>query len=120
MLLKTTILVATLAAVVASQAYTLRKQYDAGNFFSEFTFNTVNDPNGGYGNFVDRSTATTQGLASVNNGQIVLRVDSNNIATGRGRNTVWLESNDTFDPGTLVVADFAHMPASACGAWPSL
>lgn len=70
--------------------------------------------------YKNQSTALSQGLISVNNNQVRLGVDSvNNYTTEDvGRPSVRLTSYQGFTHG-LFVADFAHMPASTCGAWPA-
>lgn len=44
------------------------------------------------------------------------KVDAKGI---QGRKSVRLESKDEFGQG-LLIADFEHLPASACGTWPAL
>jgi hypothetical protein len=79
-------------------------------------------------NYLDRQSASDAGLAgyviqekSTNNGLIYLAVDHHttidNIGAA-GRNSVRLESIDTFSTG-LWIADIAHMPSSTCGVWPA-
>ena len=41
------------------------------------------------------------------------------VGVDRGRPSVRLESKKVYQYG-LFVGDFAHMPASVCGTWPSL
>lgn len=45
-------------------------------------------------------------------------VDSTNVASGRGRNSVRLTSKASYNTG-LVILDLAHMPGSICGTWPA-
>ncbi len=77
-----------------------------------------NDPINGYVNFVDGNTAQQDNLTSVDNGVVMIRADSTNIASGRGRNAVRLTSYKQYTHG-LVVLDLQHMPGSACGVWPA-
>ena len=55
------------ANVVASPlnplAYSLTSTYDASNFFKNFKFDTIADPNHGYVNYVNYSTATKLNIA---------------------------------------------------------
>ena len=44
-------------------AYSLSSTYDASNFFANFKFDTIADPNHGYVNYVNYSTAAKQKLA---------------------------------------------------------
>ncbi|KAL1890134.1 hypothetical protein Sste5346_008427 [Sporothrix stenoceras] len=102
------------------------------------------DPTHGFVNYVDLPTATARGLVKVvkgkagsgapfspqnkRNEQLYLGVDHQTILNvsslstaagpGRGRSSLRLESRTTFSSG-LLVADFAHMPASQCGVWPA-
>lgn len=79
----------------------------------------MDDPTHGYVNYVDQNTAQSSNLYKVQNGQVLIGVDSTNVASGRGRNSVRLTSNAAYTHG-LVILDLAHMPGSACGSWPAL
>ncbi|MCJ1476943.1 hypothetical protein MMC13_005612 [Lambiella insularis] len=104
---------------LANRWYTLEDDYSSNNFFSMFNFQTENDPTGGYVNFVNQGTAQSAGLISVEgSGQVRIGVDSTNIASGRGRSSVRLESKKTYTQG-LVVLSLAHMPGGICGTWPA-
>ncbi|KAL8832116.1 MAG: hypothetical protein Q9170_005013 [Blastenia crenularia] len=83
-----------------------------------FDFNTFDDPTHGYVNYVDQGIAASQGLFSVNGGQVSFGVDHTNVASGRGRNSIRLTSKAQYTHA-LVVLDLAHMPGSICGTWPS-
>ncbi|KAL8834083.1 MAG: hypothetical protein Q9170_003939 [Blastenia crenularia] len=83
-----------------------------------FTFETGDDPTHGYVNYVDQATAQSSGLIDTNGG-VELRVDSTNVASGRGRNSVRLTSKASYNHA-LIVIDLAHMPGNACGMWPAL
>ena len=119
-------------------AYTLVQDYTSDNFFSEFTFFSVcinfqgtlfnackliylqeADPTEGYVTYVDQATAEAAGLISTENGAIYMGVDSTNVASGSGRESVRVSSNFAFDTG-LIIADIQHMPGSICGTWPAL
>lgn len=94
------------------QAYTLKTDYignNAAGFFDKFTFWTADDLTGGYVDYVGKDTAQSQGLISANDGTVYLGVDSRWKATGRGRMSLRLTSTETYNPGTLFVADVAHM-----------
>ncbi len=131
-------------AAAASQSYALRRTYDASNFASGFAFRTSagdyadmnGDPTNGFVNYVDLATAKSQGLFRVLKGtgdrgadQVLIGVDnattmsaSADLEIGasrpNGRNSLRLESLNTFDTG-LLVADIAHMPGNQCGVWPA-
>ena len=67
--------------------------------------------------FVDQNTAQSRGLISTNNNAIYFGVDSTNVASGSGRQSVRLVSKKSYNHA-LVILDLAHMPAG-CGTWPA-
>jgi hypothetical protein len=84
------------------------------------------DPTDGSVNYLSKADALSSGIVNTNNNQIYLGVDSTNKAqliknsqTVHGRNSVRLESVDTWSSG-LMIADIVHMPGTACGVWPAL
>ncbi|KAL8997264.1 MAG: hypothetical protein Q9188_006369, partial [Gyalolechia gomerana] len=101
---------------LAFAGYSLKDDYSADKFFDLFGFDTIDDPTHGYVNFVDQTTAQSSGLINTNNGATTLRVDSTNVASGRGRNSVRLTSKASYTHA-LMVLDLAHMPGNACGIW---
>ena len=135
-MLFSTILLGAGLAQLGLAAYNIKDDYSADNFASMFSFDTVgvsnhprnhsyshtcqeDDPTHGYVNYVDQNTAQSSSLYQVQNGQVLLGVDSTNVASGRGRNSVRLTSNAAYTHG-LVVLDIDHMPGSICGSWPAL
>ncbi|OQD92319.1 hypothetical protein PENSOL_c042G02524 [Penicillium solitum] len=107
-----------LLAHVSSAAYTLRDDYGTSDsFFDRFNFYTDTDPTNGFVNYVDRNTASSNGLINTGNG-VYIGVDHANIATKPGRQSIRLESTTTYKHG-LVILDLAHMPSSTCGSWPA-
>ncbi len=46
-------------------------------------------------------------------------VDTTNVASGRGRNSVRITSKKSYDAGSLIILDLSHMPGSVCGTWPA-
>ncbi|KAI4179146.1 MAG: hypothetical protein L6R41_008008 [Letrouitia leprolyta] len=114
----TSLLLAGALAKFGLATYHLKDDYSGANFFNMFDFNTFDDPTHGYVNYVDQGTAASQGLFSVNGGQVTFGVDHTNIASGRGRNSIRLTSKAQYTHA-LVVLDLAHMPGSICGAWPA-
>ncbi|KPI45321.1 uncharacterized protein AB675_2577 [Cyphellophora attinorum] len=108
-----------LGLVSLSQAiYTVQDDYSGPNFFNNFNFFTADDYTHGYVNYVDSQTAAARGLINTNNGVAYMGVDKTNVASGRGRDSVRLESKKTYNTG-LFIADFGHMPGGACGEWPA-
>ncbi|KAL9597089.1 MAG: hypothetical protein Q9219_005372 [cf. Caloplaca sp. 3 TL-2023] len=99
-------------------SYSLKDDYVTDKFFDMFTFDTIDDPTHGYVNFVDQATARSSGMIDSNDGAVELRVDSTNVASGRGRNSLRLTSKASYNRA-LIVLDLAHMPGNACGMWPA-
>lgn len=111
----------------SAQYYSQFNSYSAlnNNFFDAFIFDTIDDPTNGYVDYVDRATATEKGYAKYVNGKVYVGVDSENVASGRGRQSVRLRSNFVFNGNNLVVVDLDHMPSTAgkvlrkgCSLWP--
>ncbi|EFQ26508.1 tat pathway signal sequence [Colletotrichum graminicola] len=100
----------------AQQKYVLHDNYDASNFFDEFSFFDEADPTRGSQQYTSAQTANDQGLAGYARGGIYLGVDSK--TTGQNRQSVRVTSNKAFDTG-LFVADIQHMPTSSCAVWPA-
>ncbi|KAL8803406.1 MAG: hypothetical protein Q9182_003204 [Xanthomendoza sp. 2 TL-2023] len=98
--------------------YRVQDDYSGDKFLDMFTFDTMDDPTHGYVNYIDQSQARREGLLDVDNGAVILRADSTNVASGRGRNSLRLTSKAKYNHG-LIVVDLAHMPGNACGVWPS-
>lgn len=113
----------TLLSFGVTQAYKLDKKLDYSNPFSSFNFIDTHDKyTGGCASYVSKDEATAMGLARVIGNQVYLGVDNNSVVDVKpqgGRKSVRLESQDTIDGGILI-ADFAHLPANACGMWPAL
>lgn len=99
-------------------AYTLKDDYSGTNFFSMFDFFTDADPTHGYVDYVAQSAAQSAGLINTNNNQAYIGVDTKNVASGRGRQSVRLTSKATYNTG-LIILDLEHMPGSICGSWPA-
>ena len=116
-MLATTLFTLSGLVSLSCAGYTLQDDYTS-NFFSMFDFFTDDDPTNGYVNYVDQTTAQSSGLINTDNGAIYVGVDSTNVASGRGRNSVRLTSKASYNTG-LVILDLAHMPGSICGTWPA-
>ncbi|KAJ4383921.1 hypothetical protein N0V86_000764 [Didymella sp. IMI 355093] len=105
-----------------AQAYKLDKKPDLSNFLSSFVFINGHDKyTGGCASYVSKNEAAFMGLARVVGNQVYLGVDNNSVIDVMprgGRKSVRLESHDTID-SDIVIADFAHLPANACGMWPA-
>eukprot|EP00456_Euglypha_rotunda_P017023 TRINITY_DN1574_c0_g1_i13.p1 TRINITY_DN1574_c0_g1~~TRINITY_DN1574_c0_g1_i13.p1 ORF type:complete len:223 (-),score=35.69 TRINITY_DN1574_c0_g1_i13:17-685(-) len=97
---------------------TLTDEFKGSTFFNNFNFATYNDPTHGYVNYVDQPTAQSEGLIKASDGSpVYIGCDHTNVASGRGRNSVRLESKKTWSNG-LVIIDLTHMP-TGCGTWPA-
>ncbi|KAJ5863508.1 hypothetical protein N7455_007576 [Penicillium solitum] len=108
-----------LFAHLAVGAYKLQDDYGTSDeFFDNFDFFTGEDPTEGYVNYVDRSTASQNGLINGSGGSVYIGVDSSNIASSPGRQSVRLSSTKSYTHG-LVILDLEHMPGSVCGTWPA-
>ena len=75
---------------------------------------------------MSQSNALASSLIKTTANQVYIGVDASHKAqsigsskTRHGRDSVRLESKDTYDSG-LLIADIEHMPGTACGVWPSL
>lgn len=72
-------------------------------------------------NYLSQSAAQSSGLYQIQGNQVYIGVDHNTVLdpNGVGRNSVRIQSNKAYNHG-LIIADFAHVPGSHCGAWPAL
>jgi len=77
-----------------------------------------NDPTNGYVNYIDQSAAESSGLYKVNGDKVYMGVDSTNVASGRGRDSIRISSKKSYNHG-LIILDLEHMPGGACGTWPA-
>ncbi|KAF2750649.1 glycoside hydrolase family 16 protein [Sporormia fimetaria CBS 119925] len=104
---------------VVSQQYQLVQTYNAENFFEDFNFFTGADPTGGFVDYVSHETASQLGLIRNYRSSVYIGVDTTNTypPNGPGRQSVRLESKETFTEG-LFVLDLTHIPVG-CGTWPA-
>ncbi|KAH8798338.1 concanavalin A-like lectin/glucanase domain-containing protein [Xylogone sp. PMI_703] len=100
-----------------TSSYSLRHNYTASNFFSEWRFFTDADPTHGFVDYVDQSFAQASGLVNTDNHQIYMGVDNETMDPSSGRKSVRVFSKTTFTHG-LFIADVQHMP-TGCGTWPA-
>jgi Glycosyl hydrolases family 16 len=105
-------------ASISSAVYTIQDDYSPSNFASMFDFFTDADPTSGFVDYVSQSNAESQGLYSTNGTSVYMGVDSTNVATGRGRDSVRISSKKSYNHG-LIILDLAHMPGGQCGSWPA-
>ncbi|WVR03651.1 hypothetical protein IAU60_000646 [Kwoniella sp. DSM 27419] len=100
--------------------YSLIKRYTGNDFFIEFDFKTFDDPTHGRVNYVSDSEARQKNLAYVtSHNNFVMKADSKNVVQQgqRGRDSVRIESKDTFGNG-VYIADIYHTP-TGCATWPA-
>jgi beta-glucanase (GH16 family) len=101
-------------------AWTLKETYAGPTFFDKFTYFTDPDPTNGYVDYVSKDEANSLNLTYTgNDGRVYMAAESRNIASGRGRKSVRLESVSEYNSGSLLIFDINHMPYG-CGTWPSI
>lgn len=105
------------SSVIAQEAYTLKESYDTTNFFQKFNFFNEKDPNNGHVRYVNKADAEKYKLIRTDKDDVYIGVDATS-GYEEGRRSVRLESRNTYNKG-LIIADFSHLPAKACGAWPA-
>jgi len=67
---------------------------------------------------VNESVAQSEGLIKAADGQpVYIGCDHTKVASGRGRDSVRLESHKSYNNG-LIIIDLPHMP-TGCGTWPA-
>ncbi|KAH8916508.1 glycoside hydrolase family 16 protein [Atractiella rhizophila] len=109
-----------------ANAYTLSlsKTYSGTTFFDGWTYNqsAIDADNFGNVHFVGQTDALALNLTYLNSaGNAIVAVDNTTSGVGDstfGRNVVRLISKDPISIGTLVLADFLHVPYG-CSTWPS-
>ncbi|KIV92814.1 hypothetical protein PV10_04080 [Exophiala mesophila] len=116
--MRSTFSVLSLLVASATASYVLEDDYAASSFASMFDFFTGDDPTHGYVNYINQQQAQNQGMYKVENGAVYMGVDSSNVASGRGRDSIRISSKKEYNHG-LFILDLAHMPAGACGTWPA-
>lgn len=74
----------------------------------------------GFVDYVDSHEAQNMGLLKTQNNQVYMGVDTWSYLdpNGPGRKSVRIQSKTSYTRA-LVIADFAHVPGSACGSWPA-
>jgi len=108
---------------VLAQSYTLKTTYQGEDFFGQWNFSTAVDRNYGFASFQNSAVASSQGLAKVaSNGNVILKVDNTTVGqpadTTYGRASVYLESLEVVNMGSLVLFDSVHVPFG-CSVWPA-
>ncbi|ETN47197.1 uncharacterized protein HMPREF1541_01388 [Cyphellophora europaea CBS 101466] len=109
--------IVSLLLSTTSAQYVLEDDYSVSSFASLFEFFTGDDPTHGYVNYLSQDASEAAGLYKADGASVKLGVDSNNVATGRGRDSVRVESLKRYNSG-LFILDASHMP-EGCGTWPA-
>ncbi|KAF2876984.1 endo-1,3(4)-beta-glucanase-like protein [Massariosphaeria phaeospora] len=101
-------------------AYGLIETYDSSNWLSKFDVQAIGDPSHGFVNYVNAQQAQERGLIRNQGNAVYMGVDTTSMLdpNGRGRDSVRIQSKRAYQHA-LVIADFAHVPGSACGSWPA-
>ncbi|KAF2132329.1 glycoside hydrolase family 16 protein [Dothidotthia symphoricarpi CBS 119687] len=101
-------------------AYSLIDTYDASNWLNKFDVQAIADPTHGFVEYVNAQQAQQLGLLKTQGKQLYMGVDSTSFLNpqGPGRKSVRVQSKTAYNRA-LVIADFAHVPGSACGSWPA-
>ncbi|KAJ7035465.1 hypothetical protein C8F04DRAFT_530588 [Mycena alexandri] len=113
------------AAVTRAQTYTLQQDLAGAKFLSAFKYNesAIDFNNFGNVHFLSQAAAVAANLTYVDaSGHVIIKVDNTTSGAGDptfGRNTVYLESNELMDIGSLLIFDANHIPFG-CSVWPSL
>ncbi|KAF3392761.1 hypothetical protein F1880_008870 [Penicillium rolfsii] len=98
--------------------YRLVDAYQGRSFFDKFNYFSDEDPTDGFVLYVNRDAARDLNLTYASDTSAILRVDSFTPRAVGGRNSVRIESKNTYDTG-LFVFDIIHTPYG-CGTWPAL
>jgi len=111
----------TLAPAALAQ-YNLVKDYTGQNFFDGFQFFSGTDWNltNGDVNYLGVSEARADKLAYVNDQQrVILKVDNTtNVLYNDKRNSIRVESHDSYPMGSILIFDAYHLPYG-CSVWPA-
>ena len=93
----------------------LQHNYNASNFFDEFSFFSDPDPTQGFVEYQTLEAANSSGIAGIKDGAVYLGSDA---TTNPPRSTRVQSIYNKYNLG-LFVADVARMPDSECGVWPA-
>ncbi|GAA5996540.1 glycoside hydrolase family 16 protein [Rhodotorula paludigena] len=87
---------------------------------SRASIDNISDPTHGLVSHVTAEDAWARNLVSITDDDTVLfSIDRTSVlSAGQNRDSVRIESKETFNPGTLFLADFKHAPVG-CSAWPA-
>ncbi|CEP16945.1 hypothetical protein [Parasitella parasitica] len=89
---------------------------ESDSFFDAFNFFADSDPTYGFVQYVNKATATNQGLIYTQNNQVRIKT-YNTTTTETGRQSVRLVSIASYNTG-LFRLDLEYIP-TGCGTWPA-
>ncbi|KAL0958960.1 hypothetical protein HGRIS_014272 [Hohenbuehelia grisea] len=107
--------------VATRAAYSMAREYSGSTFFDRWNFiDTPDLLNNGDVQYQSRANASTQNLISVNGaGNAILKVDNvTNVPFDIKRNSVRIESSESYGIGSIFMIDLLHLPFG-CSVWPS-
>ncbi|KAI0292598.1 2 beta-glucanase [Multifurca ochricompacta] len=101
-------------------AWSLTDTFQGSGFLNDFSFFTGTDPTSGRVVYVSKSTAQNKGLAYVQNGNFIARVDNTTTlsSSGAGRNSIRISSNKQWGQHVSIY-NILHMP-HGCATWPAV
>ncbi|GAA5921226.1 hypothetical protein JCM1841_001643 [Sporobolomyces salmonicolor] len=111
---------AVLLAAGARAEYSLVKDYSGDSFFNGWSYyGSWDNLTNGDVNFVNQSASTQ--LAYVNDaGNAIIKVDNTStVLYPNKRDTVRIQSTESYDIGSLFVFDAVHVPYG-CSVWPAM
>ncbi|KAG7445068.1 glycoside hydrolase family 16 protein [Guyanagaster necrorhizus] len=114
-------LVSSLVSPVFGASYQQTDSFVGSQFYSGFSHQTISDPTNGRVNYVDVSTSKSRNLTYASGDTFILRADDTTVlsASGPGRNSVRLMSNNQYNSNSVMVFNIRHMP-QGCGTWPAV
>jgi len=105
-------------AAKSELVYVLQDHYQNQSFLDEWIFFSGPDPTHGLVNYQTKEAAIEKKLAVVENGTIILAVDSSSkVPVGGSRDSVRMQSPKRYTHG-LFIADIQAMPYG-CAVWPA-
>ena len=99
-----------LAQSAFAGTFTLADSYQGQDFINDWTFQAISDPTHGYVNYVDKSTAVSQGLVFASGSNFTLKADDTNVvsSSASGRNSVRIQSPNAYNSHVTVYVHMFH------------
>ncbi|GAA5902374.1 hypothetical protein JCM5296_003124 [Sporobolomyces johnsonii] len=110
----------TAAPTAPAATPSLYRTYSGSSFFSGWFWLNQTDPTHGSVSYIDQADSMAQNLTYISSsGTAIISIDRvSRLAAGTPRNSVRLSTNDVYNAGSLIIADFKHVPVG-CGTWPA-